>query len=452
MSRCLPFGSTASTRRPLSRAMVAGRASLTTLPAMRRRNAAAVRQMVSPSGKAGPALRPENDALRRGATPGFAQHPFQRRLLDRGAVDALDLELVHASGNRRERLEVRRLRVAGRQQRPSTALEVEPQFATVEHDIGARRPGHPRLVLGPWNSRSVWARRVGGRQRHDLRVLIARGAEPVDGARKRELQATQAVDEVPPPDLARFLHRPEHRIECGKAAADALRQRRLAGQDAIALQQRARHGVQVFRIGHSWAEQITDQGPAPGRRRWPESHHRTARVSTRPRPEHAQWEECVVRDLAGPDHVPERVAHRILVARAGRVIEVTEERGAAPLEMFAQAFVDLAGGALIRFSNQPCGIGSKVEGDAPIRTAQRSTAGPDHVSHRDQLIEQLWPVVAHPHRAHIALEHRCRDGAALELENDLVEPVESARLDAPAMPATEEPAKYLDRYRLDLAS
>src|SRR6202521_2673223 len=218
MSRCLPFGSTASTRRPLSRAMAAGRASLTTLPAMRRRNAAAVRQIVSPSGKDGPALRPEDDAFGGGAKPGVAQHPFQRRLLDRGAVDALDLELVDTGGNPRERLQVRRLRVAGREQRPSTALEVEPQFATVEHDIGARRPGHPRFVLGPWNGRSVWARRVGGRQRHDLRVLIARGTEPVDGARKRELQATQSVDEVPPPDLPRLLHSPQYRIECGKAA------------------------------------------------------------------------------------------------------------------------------------------------------------------------------------------------------------------------------------------
>src|SRR6202022_1522069 len=93
INRCLPLASTASTRRPLSRAMAAGRASLTTLPSMRRRNAAAVRQIVSPSGKDGPALGPEHHALRRCAEPGFAQQPFERRLLDGCAVDALNLEL-----------------------------------------------------------------------------------------------------------------------------------------------------------------------------------------------------------------------------------------------------------------------------------------------------------------------------------------------------------------------
>src|SRR4030088_2728830 len=96
ISRCLPFGSTASTRWPLRRAMVAGRASVTTLPAMRPRSAAAVRQIVSPSGKDRPALRPEDDAFRRGAEPGLAQHAFQRRVLDGCAVDGLDLQLVDA--------------------------------------------------------------------------------------------------------------------------------------------------------------------------------------------------------------------------------------------------------------------------------------------------------------------------------------------------------------------
>src|SRR5260370_24033145 len=129
ISRCLPFGSTDSTRRPLSRAMAAGRASLTTLPAMRRRNAAAVRQIVSPSGKDGPALRPEDDALRRRAEPGFAQHPLQRRPLDGRAVDALDLELVHPCRDRRKRLQVLRLHLARGEQRPSTALEIKPQLA-----------------------------------------------------------------------------------------------------------------------------------------------------------------------------------------------------------------------------------------------------------------------------------------------------------------------------------
>src|SRR6202035_1852216 len=136
ISKCLPFGSTDSTRRPLSRAMAAGRASLTTLPSIRRRNATAVRQIVSPSGKDGPALGPEHDAFRGRAETRFPEHPFQRRLLDGSPVDALDFELVHPSGNRGERSQVGELHVVGGEQRASTPFEIQAKFAAVEHDIG----------------------------------------------------------------------------------------------------------------------------------------------------------------------------------------------------------------------------------------------------------------------------------------------------------------------------
>src|SRR5260370_11372165 len=137
ITRCLPFGSTDSTRRPFSRAIACGRASLTTFPPMRCRKAAAVRQTVPPPGKDRPALGPEDDAFGRSAEPGFAQHRFQPRSLDRCAVDTLDLELVHASRDRRQRLQVRGLHLAGGEQRSSAALEIEPQFAALEHNIGA---------------------------------------------------------------------------------------------------------------------------------------------------------------------------------------------------------------------------------------------------------------------------------------------------------------------------
>src|SRR6266513_2820528 len=105
------------------------------------------------------------------------------------------------------------------------------------------------------------------------------------------------------------------------------------------------------------------------------------------RPEHSEREERVIGDLAGPHHVPERVQHRIFVARAGRVIEVAEERRAAALQVLANPLVDLAVGPLLRLSNQPGGIGPKEECDASIGTTQRAAARPDHLAHRDQLIE-----------------------------------------------------------------
>ncbi len=114
--------------------------------------------------------------------------------------------------------------------------------------------------------------------------------------------------------------------------------------------------------------------------------------------------------------------------------------------------MDLSGRPLLRFSNQPCRIGPQVQRDASVGTTQRPASGPDHLPHRDQLIEQLRPVVAHPHREPVAFQHGRRDGAALQLEDDLGQPVEAARLDADAVPGWQEPAEDLDRYRLDFAS
>lgn len=106
ITRCLPFASTASSRRPFSRAIAGGQASRTTWPARRRRNAAAVRQIVSPSGKDGPAFRPEHDPFRGCAEPGFAEDAFEARALDGVAVDALDLQLPDAGGDPCQRMKV----------------------------------------------------------------------------------------------------------------------------------------------------------------------------------------------------------------------------------------------------------------------------------------------------------------------------------------------------------
>src|SRR5207248_3373048 len=117
ISRCLPFASTASSRRPFSRAIAAGRASRTRCPARRRCKAAAVRQIVSPSGKDGPALRPEDHPFRGCAEPCLAEDAFQAGALDDIAIDALDLELANAGGDSRQRMEMRQLYLTDREQR-----------------------------------------------------------------------------------------------------------------------------------------------------------------------------------------------------------------------------------------------------------------------------------------------------------------------------------------------
>src|SRR5438093_7698829 len=167
------------------------------------------------------------------------------------------------------------------------------------------------------------------------------------------------------------------------------------------------------------AQQIADQGPATGRRGRSQSHHRPARVATHPWSEHPKWEEGVVRDLARPHHVPDCLEHRVLIARAGGVVEIAEERCAAALQVIAEALMDFTTRPLLRLADQPRPVGPEIQRDPPIGTAQRSPAGPDHLAHRDQLVEELRPILAYPNREHVPVEPRGPTGTALELEEHL---------------------------------
>ena len=149
---------------------------------------------------------------------------------------------------------------------------------------------------------------------------------------------------------------------------------------------------------------------------------------------------------------PKAGTNRVLIARAGGVVEIAEERCAAALQVIAEALMDFATRPLLRLADQPRSVGPEIQRDPPIGAAQRSPAGPDHLAHRDQLVKELRPILAYPNREHVPFEHRRRDGTALELEDDLGEPIESARLNADAVPARQETTQDVDRHRLDLAS
>ena len=114
--------------------------------------------------------------------------------------------------------------------------------------------------------------------------------------------------------------------------------------------------------------------------------------------------------------------------------------------------MDFATRPLLRLADQARPVGPEIQRDPPIGAAQRSPAGPDHLAHRDQLVKKLRPILAYANREHVPFEHRRRDGTALELEDDLGEPIESARLNADAVPARQEATQDVDRHRLDLAS
>ena len=120
--------------------------------------------------------------------------------------------------------------------------------------------------------------------------------------------------------------------------------------------------------------------------------------------------------------------------------------------MLAKTLVQLALRHLRSWANQPWSVGPEVERDPPVVASQRAAPCPDDFAHGDQLVEQLWAVIADADRQDVPLEHRCRDGGALQLEDDFGQPIEPPGVAADAVPAGEEPRQGFDWDRLDLAT
>ena len=104
-----------------------------------------------------------------------------------------------------------------------------------------------RVPVGPRQRGAVGLGGVGGRQEIDARrgdLRVTEPAQAVDRPGQRELGRAKPVDEVAPPDSTGFLERPQDRVDPRKATFDALGEHGLAGQDAVAVQQRERQRVE----------------------------------------------------------------------------------------------------------------------------------------------------------------------------------------------------------------
>ena len=139
-----------------------------------------------------------------------------------------------------------------REQAAPAALDVQRGLIGDEHDVGAgdarrarvaRRARLGRLALGPGQRGAVGLGGVGGGD--DERALACAGAgrggpagaQALDGAGERELGAAHALDEVAAAADAERLELGEGVVEQGEAAADALGEHLLAGDDPVALEQ-----------------------------------------------------------------------------------------------------------------------------------------------------------------------------------------------------------------------
>ena len=188
----------------------------------------------------------------------------------------------------------RHLRIIGRGERlerGSTAFEVQHSHTVHEHDVcagGALQRSPVRLTAArPRQRGAVRVCRV--RRRQDMNGTrgqrvgrLAYGPQPVEGARQGELRGTEPIDEVAAPDPAGILHRAEDRVDGAEATLDALGRDGLAGQDAVALEEREALRVEPF--GRVRRRDLgRDEGPAPGRLGWPECRQ-AAPATVPPRP------------------------------------------------------------------------------------------------------------------------------------------------------------------------
>src|SRR5581483_3482239 len=91
---------------------------------------------------------------------------------------------------------------------------------------------------------------------------VAEAPEAVDGAGQGELGRPETGHEPPPADPAGLLQRPQHAVQPGEAARDALAEDGLPGEDAVAVEQ-----LECPAVGHGGGrrrglEQRGDERPA----------------------------------------------------------------------------------------------------------------------------------------------------------------------------------------------
>ena len=278
------------------------------------------------------------------------------------------------------------------------------------------------LLRGPGDERAVRIGRIDGGQ-HDDVVAVARGAQPIDGARVRELGARQPVDEVAAADLARVLQRAKDRRQRGEATGQPLGRDRLTADDAVALQQARR--ARVRRLGgRGWRSQQRGHGrPAPRRHR-----HQAARGGPQPSRgrQRAQRLKGVVRHQPRPDQIPQRLEDlRRRRCRTG-ARELREEAGPLSLQRGQQRSVPVEQGGR-RILRRRVGLGQQTDviaakqGDAAVLPAERAAADPHQLAERAQLVEHGRREVAHARRQDDAFEIGEGQVRALELLDHLAQ-------------------------------
>src|SRR5437762_5966217 len=131
--------------------------------------------------------------------------------------------------------------------------------------------------------------------------------------------------------------------------------------------------------------------------------------------ERAQRMQAVVRDLAGPDKIPQRVLHLGCEAAAERGEELREEERAARRERFTDALMRRA--LVLRHGRHQRRVLREIKGDLSVARADRPAADPDRGTGREERVKVALVVGGDARRENAHLEVRRGDERALELRD-----------------------------------
>ena len=163
----------------------------------------------------------------------------------------------------------------------------------------------------------------------------------------------------------------------------------------------------------------------------------------------------VVRDLARPHEVPERVEHRALESPARRGEEVGEEARALLGQMRAQSVVEVTRGPVQAGLVEEPEVVGQVQAEPAVAITERSAAHPHHLPRRAQRVEVGGTIAGQPRGQDVALEVGGREGRALELLDHVEEGVGSAatrgRTGSDPLPVEQGARQRLGLGRGDLA-
>ncbi len=352
---------------------------------------------------------------------------------------------------------------------PPTPAQERRERAVHQHHLRARRARGPArrsaVQRRPAEKRPVGIRRVGRREHGDLRLLrsLAQRAQQVEHRRQRELRRAHAGDEVAAAHPAAVLERPEDLVHGREAARESLGLRHLAGDQAVAREQLLGGGRGPLGRPHRGGRALLHQRPAPlgrGRQRCAGSGRRArpcrcggslARPAARCTP--AAPGRC--RSSPGPSRPGPRAPP---ASRRGKPPPAASWSGEKKLAPFVRSTSRTARArsderldveARPGRTEQPRQVVGQVERDAAVALADGLDAHPGHLAGSDQRVEVARRVALHARREDLALQHRGRQGAALQPLDHVEHRVEPRARPGDAVPVGEETPEDARLDRLD---